>query len=178
MKIISKAQQVSFAQDYSRKPVITDVKVVELKQFIGEDGSFNEVVRIDQGKVKTPEEVSGFLVKQINYSRVIPGSIKSWHYHLKQDEIWLVHPDCKAIVGLLDIRQESRTKNLAMRLPVGDGKAHLIFIPKGVAHGVSNPYQKSVTMTYLINEWFNGSDELRLPYDFQVGSDFWLPPKG
>lgn len=178
MNIISKAKEKTSKQDYSSQEIIEGVRVVELKRFTGEDGSFNELVRLEGGKVVQPEEVKRFEIKQINHSRVVPGTVKAWHWHKDQDEIWFIHPESKVIVGLLDIREESKTSKKFMKLSLGDGRAHLVYIPKGVAHGLSNPYNKDATMTYLVNSHFEMEDELRLPFDFIVGDDFWELEEG
>ena len=89
-----------------------------------------------------------------------------------------MHPKGKAIVGLLDLRKGSKTAGQSMRVSAGDGKTFLLYIPRGVAHGLSNPYQEEVSMNYLVNSWFDGSDEKRLPYDFLVGKEFWEVEKG
>lgn len=165
-------------ENYGGQKNIKDVKVLELKRFAGEDGSFNEIVRLDGGKVVIPSEFYGFEIKQLNHSKVVPGTVKAWHLHHNQDEIWFVHPESKLIVGLLDVRDDSPTKNISMKFSFGDGKAYIVYIPRGVAHGVSNPYSKEMTMTYLVNNWFSGEDELRLPFKYIVGKEFWELSKG
>lgn len=167
------AAQVLSKQSYAGQKTIKGVKIIELKRFTGEDGSFNEVVRIDGGKVVIPTEVYGFEVRQINHSRVVPNTIKAWHLHKNQDEIWFVYPESKIIMGMLDVREDSETKGVSMKLALGDGKAYLVYVPRGVAHGLSNPYLRESTMTYLVSNWFDGDDELRLPYNYLVGRDFW-----
>lgn len=171
--VITRSKKFLSKQNYSAPKVIEGVKVLELKRFTGTDGSFNEVIRIEEGKIVFPEELKGFRVRQINHGKLTPQSIKAWHCHESQNEIWFIHPESKIIAGLLDIREKSKTKRVSMKLSLGDGRAHLVYIPKGVAHGLSNPYLKEATMTYLVDNWFSGRDEWRLPYDFIVGKDFW-----
>lgn len=176
--IDTKAHAVITSENYSGQKNIQDVKLVELKRFTGADGAFNETVRIDGGKLIAPTEFSGFEIKQINHSRVVPNTVKAWHLHEKQDEIWFIHPETKVIVGLLDVREGSQTNKVSMKFSLGDGRAHLLFIPRGVAHGLSNPYLQDSTMTYLVSNWFDGADEFRLPYDYIVGHEFWELSKG
>jgi dTDP-4-dehydrorhamnose 3,5-epimerase len=173
-----KAASLLDKENYSPQKTIQDVKMIELKRFTGEDGSFNEAVRIDNGKVVLPSELYGFEVKQINHSRVVPNTVKAWHLHQNQDEIWFIHPEAKLIVGLLDVRENSPTNGLSMKFALGDGRAHLLYIPRGVAHGLSNPYYQDATMTYLVNNWFDGADELRLPYYYIVDREFWDLSRG
>ena len=178
MRITRKVAKFLTTQDYTSLEKIEGVLLVEIKRFVGEDGAFSEVVRIKKGKVIWPPEFSFFEVKQVNYSSILPKTVKAWHLHLKQDEIWFVHPEGQIIAGLWDLREKSKTADLKMRLVLGGGKAHLLYIPRGVAHGLSNPYQKSCQMTYLVNNYFTGEDEKRLPYDFGVEKDFWQIKKG
>lgn len=178
MKIIKKAQKILTTQDYTPSLTIEGVLLLEIRRFIGEDGAFSEIVRLKRGRIIQPKELSFFGVKQINHSQVLPKTVKAWHLHLNQDEIWFVHPEGRLIGGLLDLREGSKTKSVKMRLVLGGGKAHLLYIPRGVAHGLSNPYLASVTMTYLVNNYFDGSDEKRLPPTFGVEKDFWKIKKG
>jgi dTDP-4-dehydrorhamnose 3,5-epimerase len=179
MKLTPAAEKICTNQDYQKPPLPKGVKIVEIKRFTGEDGAFNELVRLDsQGKVVIPKELRGFSVRQINHSLIVPAAIKAWHLHFKQDEIWFIHPDSALIIGLLDVRQKSKTKNLKVRLALGRGKAHLVYIPRGIAHGLANPYQEPATMTYLVNNHFDPLDEKRLPAEFGVEEDFWQLKKG
>jgi dTDP-4-dehydrorhamnose 3,5-epimerase-like enzyme len=178
MRIVKQAEKLLTNQDYTPSLKIEGVSLLEIKRFIGEDGVFAEVVRVKKGKIIQPEAFSFFEVKQVNYSQVLPKIVKAWHLHLGQDEIWFVHPEGRLIGGLLDLREDSKTKNLKMRVILGGGKAHLLYIPRGVAHGLSNPYLAPASMTYLVNNYFNGSDEKRLPSNFGVEEDFWEIKKG
>ncbi len=180
MKLTSEAEKVLFRQSYEKTSVVDGVRVVEIKRFTGEDGAFSEIVRIEDGLLVQPQDLVDlrFEVRQVNHGLVVPGTLKAWHLHGEQDEIWFVHPEARVIVGLLDVREGSKTERTAMRLSLGSGKAHLVYIPRGVAHGLANPYPEQATMTYLVNNWFNGEDELRLPVNFGVEPDFWEIRKG
>ncbi|HEX7041770.1 MAG TPA: dTDP-4-dehydrorhamnose 3,5-epimerase family protein [Patescibacteria group bacterium] len=170
--IAKEYQNFISVQDYSKKPEIKDVQVVQINVFTGEDGDFSELVRLTpEGKL---EAFPNFLPRQISRSKVLPGSVKAWHFHLKQDEIQTVLPEDKLIIGLWDLREESPTKGMTMRLAFGGGKGHWVYIPRGVAHGYMNPFVKDATVLYLTSEQFNieDPDEQRLPWD-SMGPDFW-----
>jgi len=161
-------------QEYTSKPEIEGVKVVQAKHFITEDGTFSEVCRLSTGGKISFEGLPEMVVRQINYSMMIPGTTKAWHFHLNQDEIWMPTPDSSPlIVGLMDVRKESSTKGEVMRLILGQGKPYQVYIPRGVAHGVANRSQEKAGLIYLVSNHFDGTDEHRLPYDHQVGKDFW-----
>jgi dTDP-4-dehydrorhamnose 3,5-epimerase len=139
-----------------------------------EEDYFVELLRLDQkgDLVGFP----GFRLAQVNRVKMYPGTIKAWHLHLKQDEIWCVTPHSHLLVGLWDVRSDSPTKGKVMRLVLGEGKTQLLYIPSGVAHGSSIVSSKKVEMLYFVNKTFNikDPDELRLPWD-SLGKDFWMP---
>ena len=75
--VLVRLKQEIYVQDYSKKKLIEGVKIVDVKKFIGEDGTFEELTRLnEQGNM---EEFPDFKIKQINRSKLIPGSIKAWH---------------------------------------------------------------------------------------------------
>lgn len=161
-----------YTQDYSAKPPIDGVKIFPLKNFIGEDGDFLEMVQF--GKNGTLELVPDFTIAQINHSTQFPGSVKAWHLHFKQNEIWFVPPAHHFLVGLWDVRARSSTKGVMMRLSMGGGAAKLLYIPKGVAHGAVNLSPAPSTIIYFVDKKFNANDpdEQRIPWDSK-GADFW-----
>jgi len=170
-------QSKVFIQDYSKKPVIEGVKIIEIKRFTGEDGTFEELVRVnEEGCLEVFPE---FKVRQINRSKILPNAVKAWHLHFKQEDIWYVEPEDHMILGLWDLREKSPTKDLKMRVVLGAGFSRLVYIPRGVAHGVVNVNNQPGTIIYFVNAQFNfqDPDEHRLKWD-AVGADFWIPEKG
>ena len=163
-------------QDYSPKEKIAGVQVQELKSFVSEDGLFAEIARLN--KSGHHEILKEFKPLQMNYSEAAPGTIRAWHLHFAQEDLWFLPPKQSIIVGLYDIRQDSPTKKVVMRLALG-GKSYLVYIPRGVAHGYANLSQKTARIIYLVNQQFDPSapDERRLPWDI-LGEDFWQISKG
>lgn len=163
-------------QDYSKKPSIEGVKIVDLKQFVDDSGSFNEVVRLSNGKLN---DFPDFTLRQVSYSLMEPGTIKAFHLHLKQEDIWFIPPTDKLVVGLVDVRQKSSTYKVIQKLILGAGKASLIFIPNGVAHGAANHSRRTAQIFYFVSQQFdqNDPDEKRLPWDV-LGKEFWEREKG
>ena len=163
-------------QDYSKKPVIEGVKTVELRQFVDDSGSFNEVARLDSGLLK---EFEGFELKQVSYSLMEPGAIKAFHLHFQQEDVWFVPAGDKLLIGLVDLRKDSASYNVNQKLILGSGKAALLYIPRGVAHGAANLSKKNAQIFYFVSEQFNSEspDEKRLPWDL-LGKDFWEKEKG
>jgi len=170
--ILVKLKQEVYVQNYSKNKMIEGVKIVEIKKISGEDGTFEELVRINEnGHLETFPD---FKIKQINRSKLLSGAVKSWHLHFKQEDIWYVSPEDHMILGLWDLRTDSDTKDLKMRVVLGEGSSKLVLVPRGVAHGVVNVGKKPGTIIYFVNEQFNASDpdEKRLKWD-AAGKDFW-----
>ncbi len=169
-------QNQIYTQDYSKQPVIEGVQIIDIKRFVGEDGTFEEIIRVnDNGCLEVFPE---FRVKQINRSKLLPGAVKAWHLHYNQEDIWYVGPDDHMILGLWDLRDNSSTKDLKMRIVLGATYSRLVYIPRGVAHGVMNVSNQSGTIIYFVNQQFDAKnpDEQRLKWD-AAGEDFWQPKK-
>lgn len=174
--IAKEYQAFVFTQNYEKKPQIDGVVVKEIRNMVGEDGDFSEILRMDaKGEV---EGFDGFKVAQVNRSKMLPGNIKAWHLHYKQDEIQTVNPEDHLVIGLWDLREDSKTKGLSVKYVFGGGKAQLVYIPKGVAHGYANVSKKPATVLYFVSEHFSleNPDENRLPWD-SLGKEFWETPK-
>lgn len=165
-----------YSQTYNDKPKIDGVTIVAIKNHVGEDGDLSEVITCTQdGEV---EQIPGFKIAQINRTKLYPGAVKGWHLHYSQNDLWHVLPSSHLIVGLWDIRKSSPTAGAVMRVALGGGNNHLLFIPKGVAHGVTNISQQNGEMLYFVDKKFDvtNPDEKRIPWD-SLGKDFWTPQR-
>lgn len=156
-------------QDYSKPPYIEGVEIIDLKQFNDTGGSFSELLRVDHSLLFDGTEHLIFVGSlQINHSKIVKGTVKAFHCHKKQTDIWYVMD--RAIVVLHD--PES---NITMKIAAGV-KPQLIIIPPGVLHGIASPYG-DVNMIYFVNRFFNPEDEFRLPWDY-LGKEIWEIDKG
>lgn len=173
--IVSTARKQMYHASYTSESSIKDVRVMPLITYPSEEGDFGELLRIEKGQLKS---VPGFKLAQINRTTLIPGSIKAWHLHFKQDEIWYVSPSDHLFVGLWDVREASPTQGKTMRIAIGAGTSRLVFIPHGVAHGSAVLVNKPVELYVFVNKHFNSvrHDEKRIPWD-SLGADFWLPQR-
>ena len=165
-------------QSYVSKQKIAGVEIVDLKEFSDDGGSFVEIGRLGKGLLKAFPD---FEVKQMNYSTILPGAVKATHIHKVQEDVWFVLPSSRILVGLQDLREGSKTEGVKMRFVLGAGKAQLLLIPRGVAHGLANLSSAPANMIYFVNRYFSADekncDEYRLPADF-FGEDFWEMTKG
>ncbi len=162
-------------QSYKKQKIIEGVKLVEIPFFKGEDGTFEEIARFDKGFLKS---IPNFEIKQISRSKLLPGAIKGWHLHFNQEDVWYVTPESHLLLGLWDLRKSSSTTDLKMRIVLGAHKSLLVYIPRGVAHGVMNMSNNTGEIVYFVNQQFNpeNPDEQRLRWDI-IGKDFWKPKK-
>jgi len=178
MNLSDDAKRAFSVQDYSPAPAIDGVQIVELKRFNDDGGALTELGRL-QGGLHTA--LSGFEVKQVNYSEVEPGAIKAFHLHRRQTDVWFVPPGDKMLLVLLDVRAESSTQHVRRRIVLGDGTSRLVRIPPGVAHGVKNIAPLRGRIIYFVDTHFTQTtdqcDEGRLPWDF-AGAEIWDVVRG
>lgn len=161
-----------YTQNYDKKPVIDGVRFFDIKNMIGEDGDFCEVLRFSSGGKLA--DIPTFTIAQVNHSMQFPQSVKAWHLHYKQNEIWFVPPSSHFLVGLWDVRNDSQTKGVTMRFSMGGGKAMALYIPRGVAHGTANLSHTPSLMIYFVDQQFDphNPDEHRIPWNAK-GDHFW-----
>ena len=164
-------------QDYTKKPTIQGVQLINLQMFIDDGGALAEIIRLDDNGCL--QSIPEFKVKQSTFSQVLPGVVKAFHLHYNQEDVWFILPCDRMLIGLFDARKDSPTYRHQMRFVMGAGRAQALYIPRGVAHGMANPYDKTANMIYFVNQCFNADepDEHRLPWD-ALGSDFWEMRKG
>lgn len=164
-------------QDYQKKPVIDGVQIIALPTFVDDGGALAEIARVDENGnlLLIPE----FKVRQATWSQMLPGTIKAFHLHYNQEDVWFVMPYDRMLVGLFDARENSPTYKNTMRFVMGAGRAQILYLPRGVAHGLANVWQNPANMIYFVNQRFDAEqpDEQRLPWDV-LGADFWDIRKG
>jgi dTDP-4-dehydrorhamnose 3,5-epimerase len=97
----------------------------------------------------------------------VAGSVVGLHYHLHQADYWYVpYGTCRVV--LHDLRTGSPTDGATQVIDLGrkDDGSHDhrgIFIPPGVAHGFAA--LTDMTITYLVDGYYNGADELGVAWD-------------
>ena len=177
MNISSKYTSNASTQSYKEKSSIDGVELLPLTLHNDDGGNFLEVFRLNNG------EVSGlattFQAKQISMSIMVPGVVKAYHFHENQDDLWFTPPTHRLLVNMHDLREDSPTFDQHVRLVLGGGKASILRIPAGVAHGVKNCYTHDMFLFYATSEQFNAEapDEQRLDWD-AFGTEVWDVAKG
>ena len=179
--LIEEARPHLTQQSYAPRPSIPGVALSEVTVARSADGLFAEIARIDEcGGIQGLE---GFRPIQWNWSLLQPGSVKAWHLHLEQDDLFIVPPDSTLLVGLVDLRRDATAgaRPIPQRLVLGGGRSHRLLIPRGVAHGLANLSTAPQTILYAVNRFFTTdaerNDEWRLPWD-QFGAEFWSMGRG
>ena len=124
-------------------------------------GYFEEVFRLGQGLAQ------GMLsAKRLQVSAALSyaGTIKAIHYHLRQTDLWT------PVVGLLqvmlyDLRMDSPTFGQLNTFYTGVLRPLQILIPPGVGHGYKVLGTESALLVYATDQFYDPSDEGRLPWD-------------
>jgi dTDP-4-dehydrorhamnose 3,5-epimerase len=103
----------------------------------------------------------GFAPVQANRADRAAGSVTGLHYHLHQAD-WWYFTSGRARFVLHDLREGSATKGQTMARDI-DGEHLGIYVPPGVAHGFSAI--SDVTLSYLVDQYYDVSDENGLAWD-------------
>ncbi|MFQ6615753.1 MAG: dTDP-4-dehydrorhamnose 3,5-epimerase family protein [Fidelibacterota bacterium] len=129
-------------------------------------GFLMEVVREDDGLM------SHF--GQSTFTVAYEGTIKAFHWHRKQDDLWFVATG-KAVVVLHDLRKGSPTFGLTQAITAGKDDYKVILIPSGVAHGYKVVSEEPVLLFYHSTRSYDrdNPDEERIPWnDSTIGFDW------
>ncbi|MGL4649405.1 MAG: dTDP-4-dehydrorhamnose 3,5-epimerase family protein [Caldilineaceae bacterium] len=137
-------------------PLIAGVKFAHLRPFADERGRFLETFRKEWFPERSWETV------QTNRSDSRQGVLRGLHYHFHQVDYWYV-PHGRIRVGMADLRRSSPTFGASQAIEIGDHNQVGIFIPCGVAHGFFA--LTDATLTYLVDNYYNGADELGVAWD-------------
>ena len=149
--------------EFEESPVIAGVVVVTPSVHGDERGVFVETYR----RAWFP---TGREMVQGNRSDKQTGAVVGLHFHLHQADYWYV-PRGRARVVLHDLRVGSPTDGATLELEIGHHDHRGVWIPPGVAHGFAA--LSDVTMTYLVDQYYNPGDELGVAWDDpDIGADW------
>jgi dTDP-4-dehydrorhamnose 3,5-epimerase len=178
MEFSPDAKRAFHVQTYGGASTIDGVRVIDLTRHADDGGAMTELARLTEGRATG---LGDFSVRQINYSEIAPGTIKAFHLHVRQTDVWFVPPSDRMLAVLLDVRKGSRTEGVRQRVVLGNGVSRLLLIPPGVAHGVRNVSESRGRIVYFTDLHFSPEpttcDEGRLPWDF-AGKDVWEVTRG
>ena len=127
-------------------------------------------VHQDIPDVEKKDAKSGFLMEvlrddddllrkfgQSTFTVAYKDTIKAFHWHKKQDDLWFVASG-KAYIVLHDLRQESSTRGTTETVTAGEGDYKLIVIPVGVAHGYKVVSEEPALLFYHTTESYDQDD--------------------
>lgn len=148
--------------------MIDGVQVKQLKRHADERGYLMEMLREDF------DEFDRFA--QCYVSMNYPGVIRAWHYHKKQDDVWVcVKGMIKAVV--YDSRDGSSTYGEVNEFFMGDNNPILLKIPVGTMHGYKTVGVEPSLLVNFPTQLYNREepDEFRepwnsekIPYDWDI----------
>jgi dTDP-4-dehydrorhamnose 3,5-epimerase len=109
---------------------------------------------------------------QANRADRVAGCVVGLHHHLHQADYWYV-PRGSARVVLHDLRAGSPTDGTTLTFDLDGDSARGVYIPPGVGHGFAA--LTDVTITYLVDRYYDPADELGVAWDDpEVGADWGL----
>ena len=123
-------------------------------------GYFLEVARLGEGYVPGFPPGSA----QVSASLGYPGTIKAFHYHRLQTDLWV---PCQGMlqVALVDLRKSSPTFAERNTFFIGTMRPWRLVIPPGVAHGYKVIGETPAMLVYVTDRHYDPADEGRLPFD-------------
>lgn len=137
----------------------------DLKQNV-EPGIFMEVLRDDDKLLKQ--------FGQSNFTIAYSGTIKAFHWHKYQDDLWFLATG-KAAIVLYDQRENSPTKGETQVIYGGKDDYKLVLIPVGVVHGYKVLSSDPCLLFYHVTKAYNAKnpDEERIdPFDKTINFDW------
>lgn len=99
---------------------------------------------------------------QANRSDKAAGAVVGLHYHFHQADYWYLTSGLARMV-MVDLRIGSPTEGEVLAVLLGGEEELGVFVPPGVAHGFAS--LSELTLTYLVDAYYNPSDELGVAFD-------------
>jgi dTDP-4-dehydrorhamnose 3,5-epimerase len=150
----------SVIQSHTSEALIDGVRVQPFPLWPDDRGYFLEVARCGKGLVSEFPADSTQISAALSY----PGTIKAFHYHRRQSDVWVVAGGMLQ-VALVDLRPESRTFGVRNTMYVGDLRPWQVLIPPGVGHGYKVIGERPAMLVYVTNRFYDPEDEGRIPYN-------------
>jgi dTDP-4-dehydrorhamnose 3,5-epimerase len=140
--------------------LIAGVQVRPYALWPDDRGYFLEVMR--SGEALTADYPAAST--QVSAALSYPGTIKAFHYHLHQRDVWV--PAAGMLqVALVDLRAGSPTFGRRNTLYAGTLRPWQILIPPGVGHGYKVIGDQPALLVYVTDRFYSPSDEGRIPYN-------------
>ncbi len=149
---------VIFAADSAR--LIDGLRLAALQLWPDDRGYFLEILRSGQGLA----EGLSTTTLQISAALSYPGTIKAFHYHGRQTDLWAPVSGMLQ-VALYDLRAGSPTFGRKNTLYIGNLRPWALRIPPGVAHGYKVLGSSPALLVYATDRFYDPADEGRIAYN-------------
>ena len=149
--------------------LIKGVKVIKLKQIKDERGKIMHMLkRTDKHFLKFGE---------IYFSTAWPGAIKAWHIHTKMTlNNVVISGNAKLVI--VDIRKNSKTKNMINEFFLGEDNYILVQIPPGLANGYKAYGDKQCILANCATHPHEKNEIMRIdPFNSKISYDWNLKNK-
>jgi dTDP-4-dehydrorhamnose 3,5-epimerase len=155
----TKDEQSVTADWAALQEAIDGVRLIEVRNVIGETGCTTEVIR--------REWFDGALdLDQVFQVTLAGGGLTAWHVHMKTtDRLFVSSGQMK--IALYDGRPESETHGRINVFRLGERRPGLVIVPPGVWHGVKNLQSSDGRILNLVDVAYEyeDPDHWRLPPD-------------
>ena len=147
--------------------MIDGVKIKKLKEIPDGRGRLMEIFRVSE---------TGINPTQVYMTTALEGVVKDkdkFHMHKNQtDNMCCIKGKVKLV--MVDIRENSKTRNGIMELEMGEAEFKLVTIPKGVLHAFKSLKGESIIINCIDREYNRENpDEIRVDniyYDWDKGA--------
>ncbi len=142
------------------RDLIAGVRVEPCAIWPDDRGYFLEAVRSSVGLAANFAKDTTQFSLALSY----PGTIKAFHYHREQTDLWVPAMGMFQ-VALVDLRRKSAAFGMRNTMYVGTMRCWRILIPPGVGHGYKIVGDAPAMLAYATDRFYNPDDEGRIPYD-------------
>ena len=145
------------------KELIVHQDIPDVEESVSKPGFLMEVLRDDDALLKR--------FGQSTFTVAYKDTIKAFHWHEKQEDLWFVASGT-AVIVLHDLRKHSPSCGVTETVMAGTDDYKLILIPIGVAHGYKVMSEEPVLLFYHTTKSFDSlnPDEKRIAYnDANIG---------
>jgi dTDP-4-dehydrorhamnose 3,5-epimerase len=140
--------------------LIDGVRISPYALWPDDRGYFLEVLRTGNGPAADFDTATTQVSAALSYA----DTIKAFHYHLEQTDLW-VPARGMLQVALVDLRRQSRTFGVKNTIYIGVMRPWQLLIPPGVGHGYKVIGTEPAMLVYVTNRFYNPKDEGRIPYN-------------
>jgi dTDP-4-dehydrorhamnose 3,5-epimerase len=140
---------------------IDGVRLIEVRNVIGERGGTTEVLRRDWfADAESP------VIDQVFQVTLGAHAVSAWHVHMNTiDRLFVTAGHAKIV--LYDSRPGSPTHGMVNEFRLGDRRPGLVIVPPGVWHGLKNLAAEEARVLNLVDRAYEygDPDHWRLPAD-------------